>query len=167
MAQDIQQMSGLRLGPSTLYGAITRLDEGEWIETAISVDAKYWPWFYPRTTNSRCIEATEHSGEVGSRLGRHHEEILVSFRWIAFLRECVRTDGYWIGWRHHHRPEQGAAAWSFSEPYEHGHRCRIHADIERVRLLPVPGCAARQLSADSISAFFQASRGQCCGRDKR
>ena len=32
MLQDIQQMSGARLGPGTLYGAIARLEQQGWIE---------------------------------------------------------------------------------------------------------------------------------------
>jgi DNA-binding PadR family transcriptional regulator len=32
MTQDIEQLSGLKLGPGTLYGAIARLEEREWIE---------------------------------------------------------------------------------------------------------------------------------------
>jgi DNA-binding PadR family transcriptional regulator len=32
MLDDIQQMCGARLGPGTLYGAITRLEQQGWIE---------------------------------------------------------------------------------------------------------------------------------------
>jgi DNA-binding PadR family transcriptional regulator len=32
MAQDIQRISGQKLGPGTLYGAITRLEAAKWIE---------------------------------------------------------------------------------------------------------------------------------------
>jgi DNA-binding PadR family transcriptional regulator len=32
MLDDIQQMCGARLGPGTLYGAITRLEQQSWIE---------------------------------------------------------------------------------------------------------------------------------------
>jgi DNA-binding PadR family transcriptional regulator len=32
MTQDIEAISGQRLGPGTLYGAITRLEERGWIE---------------------------------------------------------------------------------------------------------------------------------------
>jgi len=31
MMEDIQQFAGVRLGPGTLYGAITRLEERGWI----------------------------------------------------------------------------------------------------------------------------------------
>ena len=32
MTQDIERISGQKLGPGTLYGAITRLEERKWIE---------------------------------------------------------------------------------------------------------------------------------------
>ena len=32
MTQDIEQLSGLKLGPGTLYGAIARLEDRQWIE---------------------------------------------------------------------------------------------------------------------------------------
>ena len=32
MAQDIERISGQKLGPGTLYGAITRLESARWIE---------------------------------------------------------------------------------------------------------------------------------------
>ena len=32
MTQDIEEVSGQKLGPGTLYGAIARLEEREWIE---------------------------------------------------------------------------------------------------------------------------------------
>jgi DNA-binding PadR family transcriptional regulator len=32
MAEDIERVSGQRLGPGTLYGAITRLEAAKWIE---------------------------------------------------------------------------------------------------------------------------------------
>jgi DNA-binding PadR family transcriptional regulator len=32
MAQDIARVSGQKLGPGTLYGAITRLEAAKWIE---------------------------------------------------------------------------------------------------------------------------------------
>ncbi|MBV8808600.1 MAG: helix-turn-helix transcriptional regulator, partial [Acidobacteriaceae bacterium] len=31
MMEDIQQFAGVRLGPGTLYGAITRLEQRAWI----------------------------------------------------------------------------------------------------------------------------------------
>jgi DNA-binding PadR family transcriptional regulator len=38
--EDIQRFAGLRLGPGTLYGAITRLEEREWIAPLDSGDRR-------------------------------------------------------------------------------------------------------------------------------
>lgn len=40
MMQDIEQFSGFRLGPGTLYGAITRLEERGWIAPVKSDDRR-------------------------------------------------------------------------------------------------------------------------------
>lgn len=40
MTQDIERVSGQRLGPGTLYGAITRLEEREWIEPLPAEDRR-------------------------------------------------------------------------------------------------------------------------------
>jgi DNA-binding PadR family transcriptional regulator len=40
MTKDIQVVSGQRLGPGTLYGAITRLEERGWIEPLPSDDRR-------------------------------------------------------------------------------------------------------------------------------
>jgi DNA-binding PadR family transcriptional regulator len=40
MAQDIQQISGQKLGPGTLYGAITRLEAAKWIEPLPPADRR-------------------------------------------------------------------------------------------------------------------------------
>lgn len=40
MMVDIQQFAGLRLGPGTLYGAITRLEERGWIRPVPSDDRR-------------------------------------------------------------------------------------------------------------------------------
>jgi DNA-binding PadR family transcriptional regulator len=40
MTQDIEQVSGQRLGPGTLYGAIARLEEREWIEALPAEDRR-------------------------------------------------------------------------------------------------------------------------------
>src|SRR5262245_7071296 len=47
MTQDIEQIAGQRLGPGTLYGAITRLEAKGWIEPLASEDR---PRPYKRTT---------------------------------------------------------------------------------------------------------------------
>ena len=43
MLDDIQQMSGARLGPGTLYGAIARLEQQGWIE-ALPADDRRKPY---------------------------------------------------------------------------------------------------------------------------
>ena len=40
MTQDIEAMAGLKLGPGTLYGAITRLEGRGWIEPLPSEDRR-------------------------------------------------------------------------------------------------------------------------------
>jgi DNA-binding PadR family transcriptional regulator len=40
MMEDIQRFAGLRLGPGTLYGAITRLEERQWIRPVASDDRR-------------------------------------------------------------------------------------------------------------------------------
>jgi DNA-binding PadR family transcriptional regulator len=40
MMEDIQTFAGVRLGPGTLYGAITRLEERGWIRALSSTDRR-------------------------------------------------------------------------------------------------------------------------------
>jgi DNA-binding PadR family transcriptional regulator len=40
MMEDIERFAGLRLGPGTLYGAITRLEERGWIRPVPSTDRR-------------------------------------------------------------------------------------------------------------------------------
>lgn len=40
MMQDIQRFANVRLGPGTLYGAITRLEQRGWIRPAASLDRR-------------------------------------------------------------------------------------------------------------------------------
>ena len=40
MMEDIERFAGVRLGPGTLYGAITRLEERGWIRTVASKDRR-------------------------------------------------------------------------------------------------------------------------------
>ena len=40
MAQDIERISGQTLGPGTLYGAITRLENARWIEPLPAEDRR-------------------------------------------------------------------------------------------------------------------------------
>ncbi len=40
MMEDIQRFAGIRLGPGTLYGAITRLEERGWIRPVAAADRR-------------------------------------------------------------------------------------------------------------------------------
>lgn len=40
MIEDIEQLSGMRLGPGTLYGALARLERRGWIESLPSDDRR-------------------------------------------------------------------------------------------------------------------------------
>jgi DNA-binding PadR family transcriptional regulator len=40
MMEDIEQFAGVRLGPGTLYGAITRLEQQKWIRPVPSDDRR-------------------------------------------------------------------------------------------------------------------------------
>lgn len=40
MMEDIEQFAGVRLGPGTLYGAITRLEQQKWIRPVASDDRR-------------------------------------------------------------------------------------------------------------------------------
>jgi DNA-binding PadR family transcriptional regulator len=40
MMEDIERFAGVRLGPGTLYGAITRLEERGWIRAVASEDRR-------------------------------------------------------------------------------------------------------------------------------
>lgn len=40
MMEDVQRFAGIRLGPGTLYGAITRLEEKGWIRPIASTDRR-------------------------------------------------------------------------------------------------------------------------------
>jgi DNA-binding PadR family transcriptional regulator len=40
MTQDIERISGQKLGPGTLYGAITRLEQSRWIEPLPAEDRR-------------------------------------------------------------------------------------------------------------------------------
>lgn len=40
MIEDIEQLSGMRLGPGTLYGALARLEKRGWIESMQSDDRR-------------------------------------------------------------------------------------------------------------------------------
>ncbi len=40
MMEDIERFAGVRLGPGTLYGAITRLEKRQWIAPVAAVDRR-------------------------------------------------------------------------------------------------------------------------------
>jgi DNA-binding PadR family transcriptional regulator len=44
MMDDIERFAGVRLGPGTLYGAITRLEQHGWIRPAKSSDDRRQPY---------------------------------------------------------------------------------------------------------------------------
>jgi DNA-binding PadR family transcriptional regulator len=44
MLEDIQRFAGARLGPGTLYGAITRLEQRGWIRAARSAHERRQPY---------------------------------------------------------------------------------------------------------------------------
>jgi DNA-binding PadR family transcriptional regulator len=44
MMEDIQQFAGVHLGPGTLYGAITRLEQRGWVRPAKSGDVRRRPY---------------------------------------------------------------------------------------------------------------------------
>jgi DNA-binding PadR family transcriptional regulator len=44
MMEDIQRFAGVRLGPGTLYGAITRLEQRGWIRAVESMDDRRQPY---------------------------------------------------------------------------------------------------------------------------
>jgi DNA-binding PadR family transcriptional regulator len=44
MMEDIQRFAGVRLGPGTLYGAITRLEQRGWIRSVKSPDDRRQPY---------------------------------------------------------------------------------------------------------------------------
>ena len=53
MIEDIERMSGTRLGPGTLYGAITRLEEQKLIEPLPPEARRYHRLRYPRAWRRR------------------------------------------------------------------------------------------------------------------
>jgi DNA-binding PadR family transcriptional regulator len=67
MMEDIQRFAGTRLGPGTLYGAITRLEQRGWIRAVKSNDDRRQPYSL-------------------SAAGRQHLE-----RQLSGLNQVVRT----------------------------------------------------------------------------
>jgi DNA-binding PadR family transcriptional regulator len=42
MMDDIERFAGVRLGPGTLYGAITRLEQRGWIPYTLTADGRHY-----------------------------------------------------------------------------------------------------------------------------
>ena len=79
MVQDVEETTGVRLGPGTLYGAIARLESRGLIEAIDSEDSRRRP--YRLTT--RGVEVLEHQlasmqrfAGLGRRRLAHHTPIL-------------------------------------------------------------------------------------------
>jgi DNA-binding PadR family transcriptional regulator len=73
MMEDIERFSGLRLGPGTLYGAITRLEQRGWIRP-VSTDDRRQP--YTLTSAGRAylkdqLENLDRVVKAGLRRLRH------------------------------------------------------------------------------------------------
>jgi DNA-binding PadR family transcriptional regulator len=73
MMEDIEQFAGVRLGPGTLYGAITRLEQAGWIRPVASKDRRQ-P--YALTANGRThleqeLAALERMVKTGQRRLKH------------------------------------------------------------------------------------------------
>jgi DNA-binding PadR family transcriptional regulator len=69
MTQDIELVSGQKLGPGTLYGAITRLEGREWIEPLPSEDRRrpYRLTDAGRRVLRHRLEALKTMARVGAR----------------------------------------------------------------------------------------------------
>ena len=68
MTQDIAEMSGQKLGPGTLYGAITRLEEIGWIEPLPAEDRRR-PYKLT-STGQRVLRARLQSLRAVTRIGQ-------------------------------------------------------------------------------------------------
>jgi DNA-binding PadR family transcriptional regulator len=67
MTQDIEAVSGQKLGPGTLYGAIARLEEREWIE-ALPADDRRRPYKLT-TAGQKVLRARLDSLRAVTRIG--------------------------------------------------------------------------------------------------
>lgn len=75
MTSDIEVLSGKRLGPGTLYGAIARLEARAWIEALAPRDRRrpYRLTKVGRTVLARRLESVRALADIGrSRLGDAH-----------------------------------------------------------------------------------------------
>lgn len=64
MTEDIHRFANIRLGPGTLYGAITRLEQQGWIEPVESADRRR-PY---RLTSAGRVSLEEQLGSLGKVL---------------------------------------------------------------------------------------------------
>ena len=73
MMEDIEQFAGVRLGPGTLYGAITRLEQAGWIKPVPSKDRRqpYQLTANGRTHLERELAAVERMVKTGQRRLKH------------------------------------------------------------------------------------------------
>lgn len=67
MTRDIAAVAGQRLGPGTLYGAITRLEEAGWIEP-LPADDRRRPYRLTRA-GQRALKARLHQMRAVARVG--------------------------------------------------------------------------------------------------
>jgi DNA-binding PadR family transcriptional regulator len=63
MMEDIEQFAGIRLGPGTLYGAITRLEQQKWIKPIPSDDRRQ-PYRITAEGRTHLAELLEHLNAV-------------------------------------------------------------------------------------------------------
>jgi DNA-binding PadR family transcriptional regulator len=63
MMEDIRLFAGVRLGPGTLYGAITRLEQRSWIRRVPSEDRRQ-PYTITATGREYLTEQVEQLGRV-------------------------------------------------------------------------------------------------------
>jgi DNA-binding PadR family transcriptional regulator len=71
--EDVQQFAGVRLGPGTLYGAITRLEEKDWIRP-LPGDERRRPYAITALGRSRLEEQLANLNQIvkaGLRRLRH------------------------------------------------------------------------------------------------
>jgi DNA-binding PadR family transcriptional regulator len=63
MMEDIERFAGVRLGPGTLYGAITRMDERGWIR-AVASDDRRQPYAITALGRKHLEEQVSHLDQI-------------------------------------------------------------------------------------------------------
>ena len=73
MMEDIERFAGVRLGPGTLYGAITRLEQQRWIKPVASEDRRqpYRITAEGRAHLAGLLEKLNEVGKTGLRRLKH------------------------------------------------------------------------------------------------